>query len=215
VIDKTLLPVPPKRKDLNPDAVVPFGVTVEHVFRAMQEFTNFLDGVDSGLMKKGIARLEDMLMPANFSSIVGEFVAATIPKHARAVVKNKYHNGHPDLLPAGKYPGDAAQHAGADGIEVKASRYLKAWQGDNVEDVWLMVLVLESGRPSDALKKIKPKAFRFLMVSGAMLSKADWKFAGRSAKSRRTITASVTPDGAEKMRRNWIYICEDLRQGKL
>jgi hypothetical protein len=215
MINKGLLPVRPLKGCLNSSAKIPYGVTAEHIFEAMRAFTDFLHGIDSGLMEKSIARLEDMLMPANFSSIVGEFVVATIPKYAPTVVKNRYHNGHPDLLPAGKYPGDAAQHAGADGIEVKASRYLSAWQGHNAEDAWLMVFVFDGGRPADVVKHIEPKPFRFLMVSGAMLSKADWKFAGRSDTSRRTITASVTPAGAEKMKKNWIYMCEELKEGNL
>jgi hypothetical protein len=97
-----------------------------------------------------------------------------------------------------------------DGIEVKASRYLKAWQGHNVEDVWLMIFMFASGRASDAAKGIKPIRFRFLAVYGAMLKKADWKFAGRNAESRRTITASVTDTGYTKMVENWIYRAPSL-----
>ena len=144
-------------------------------------------------------------MPANFSSMVGEFITSNLPKHCPEIAKNAYHNGHPDLLPAGKYPKNAAQHAGSDGIEVKASRYLKGWQGHNEEDAWLMVFVFESGRPSDAAKGKKMACFRFLAVYGALLKKADWKFDGRGIASRRTITATVLPSGFEKMTANWIY----------
>jgi hypothetical protein len=150
------------------------------------------------------------MMQANFSSLVGEMMGARIPKHCKTVVKNLYHNGHPDMLPAGKYPGDAAQHAGNDGIEIKASRYLQGWQGHNAEDVWLMVFVFQSGREGPKVKKTT--AFKFLLVVGAMLTKADWLFAGRSETSRRTITASVTKAGAAKMMANWIYKCPELRQ---
>ena len=215
MINEDLLPVCPSRKCLNPKARIPFGVTPEHIYCAMWDFTEFLKGVDSGLMERDTPRLEDMLMPANFSSIVGEFISANIPKYAKGLVKNRYHNGHPDMLPTGRYPGDAAQHAGADGIEIKASRYLSAWQGHNAEDAWLMVFVFEGGRPSDAAKHIDPKPFQFLMVAGALLNRSDWTFAGRSETSRRTITASVTPDGVTKMKKNWIYITEELRQTEL
>jgi hypothetical protein len=143
-----------------------------------------------------------MLMPANFSSMVGEFITSNLPKHCPAIAKNTYHNGHPDILLAGKYPKDAAQHAGSDGIEVKASRYLKGWQGHNQEDAWLMVFVFESGRPSDAAKGKKMACFRFLVVYREMLQKEDWKFDGRGATSRRTITATVLPSGYEKMTKN-------------
>ena len=156
--------------------------------------------------------LENTMMQANFSSLVGEMMGARIPKHCPTVVKNLYQNGHPDVLPAGKYPNDAAQHAGSDGIEIKASRYLHGWQGHNAEDVWLMVFVFQSGRVGPKVKKTR--AFKFLIVAGAMLAKADWLFAGRSATSRRTIIASVTKSGADKMMANWIYKSAELRQGK-
>ncbi|SRR6266700_876618 len=198
-------PITPSAEHLNPEAAIPFGVTTEHVYKAMKEFTDFLCFIDTQLFTKGMVRFEEMLMPANFSSMVGEFMTASIPKYCKSIVRNTYHNGHPDLLPAGKYPKDSAQHAGSVGIEIKASRYLKGWQGHNPEDVWLMVFVFESGRPSDAAKGIAPVKFRFLAVYGALLSKKDWQFAGRSKKSRRTITATVLPSGFAKMSANWIY----------
>jgi hypothetical protein len=160
-------------------------------------------------------RLEDMLMPANFSSIVGEFMTASIPKHCQTIAKNTYHNGHPDMVPTGKYEKNAAKHAGADGIEVKASRYVRGWQGHNAEDVWLMVFSFEGGRPSDKGKGIKRAPFRFLQVCGALLEKNDWQFAGRSATSRRTITATVKPSGYDKMMANWIYKSPSLLKGEV
>jgi hypothetical protein len=195
----------PARENLNPDAEIPFGVSAEHVFHSMVDFTDFLRTVDTELVRKDMARLEDMLMPANFSSMVGEFITSNLPKHCPAIAKNSYHNGHPDLLPAGKYPGNAAQHVGSDGIEVKASRYRKGWQGHNPEDVWLIVFVFEGGRPSDAHTAKEMMRFRFLAVYGALLEEADWQFSGRSQTSRRTITATVRPSGFEKMAKNWIY----------
>jgi hypothetical protein len=203
------VPEIPSHDNFNPEARIPFGVTFEHVHHAMVDFTDFLQTVNTELARKEMARLEDMLMPASFSSMVGEFIVSNLPKHCPTVVKNTYHNGHPDLVPAGRFPGDAAQHAGSDGIEVKGSRYMKAWQGHNPEDVWLMVFVFESSRPSDALRGRDMKCFRFLRVYGAQLEKSDWQFAGRSQTSRRTITATVLPSGFEKMTRNWIYKAPD------
>ncbi len=199
------VPEQPSLLNFNEHAKIPFGVSVEQIFHAMGDFTDFLRTVDTELVRREMARLEDMLMPANFSSMVGEFITSNLPKHCPTIAKNTYHNGHPDLLPAGKYPKNAAQHVGSDGIEVKASRYRKSWQGHNPEDVWLMVFVFESGRPSDANTGKAMTRFRFLAVYGALLEKADWKFAGRSQTSRRTITATVLPSGFEKMANNWIY----------
>lgn len=198
-------PITPNKTFLNKDAVLPFGVTVEHIFSAMNEFTDFLGYIDTQLVAKEMTRLEEMLMPANFSSMVGEFMTSSIPKYCSTIVKNNFHNGHPDMLPANKYQNDSAQHAGSDGIEIKASRYLNGWQGHNAEDVWLMIFAFDSGRPTDKSKGIQPKPFQFLLVAGAKLEKSDWNFSGRSESSRRTITASVMKSGHEKIMSNWIY----------
>lgn len=181
----------------NPTTDLPYGLKNEHIESAMNEFLAFLGFVNTQLQTKQIERLETMLMPANFSSIVGEFMGSAIPKYCNTIVKNRYHNGHPDLVPAMMFSEDAIRHA-PHGVEIKASRYMRAWQGHNPEDVWLMVFVFDSNRPKDQ----KPRPFRFVKVVGAQLSKEDWLFAGRSETSRRTITASVTASGYRKMTSN-------------
>jgi len=193
----------------NLNAVIPYGVTIEHLCMTMNDFIDFMQLVNVRLHENGSPRFETMLMPANFSSIVGEFITANLPKHSPGVVKNRYHNGHPDILPANMFPSDSQQYC-HNGIEVKASRYLKSWQGHNAEESWLMVVMFDANRAIDEAKGVKPVPFRFLRVVGAQLSKDDWKFAGRSETSRRTITASVTVSGYEKMMANWIYNTPNL-----
>src|SRR5205085_7092579 len=102
------------------------------------------------------------------------------------------------MIPAGAFPGDSVQHA-AEGIEIKASRYAKGWQGHNAEGIWLMVFIFSSNRPVDISKKIPAKPFRFRGVFGAQLDKSDWSEAARKAGSRRTATASIRASGFEKM----------------
>lgn len=182
------LPVPISSKNFNPAAVLPYGFITEHLRKAMQEFLDFLGFINQQLHGKGLQRLESMLMPANFSSMVGEFVMSAIPKHCTNLVRNAYHNGHPDLLPKGAFPQDAAQHGGQ-GIEIKGSRYDRGWQGHNKEACWLMVVVFDSNRPVDTLNGLAPRKFRFRAVYLGELQTNDWKFSDRSEKSRRTITA--------------------------
>jgi len=194
----------PDLKGFNKSCKLPYGLKPTHIHKAMKEFTGFLGYVNTQLNSKGIPRMETMLMPANFSSMVGEFMSANIPKYCASLVKNRYHNGHPDMIPKGQYPGNAAQHV-AEGVEVKASRYLRGWQGHNPEDVWLSVFAFESGRPTDEHKGVLPLPFRFLAVYCARLEKADWQYSGRTGTSRRTITATVKPSGFAKMAANWVY----------
>ena len=188
----------------NPMATIPCGCTTDHIKLAMEEFMEFLNLVNSTLNAKGIARLEGIMMQANFSSLVGEFISSTLPRHCLTITKNRYHNGHPDLVPKGHYADDKVQH-GSVGIEIKASRRKSGWQGHNAEDTWLMVFVFVSNTPVDTARGIKPIPFRFVAVYGAELVKADWTFAGRSATSRRTITAGINESGLRKLKQNWIY----------
>ena len=137
------VPVPIYTNAFNSKAVLPYGLTIAHIQKSMEEFLAFVGFINSQLGTKGIHRLESFMMAANFSSLVGEFMGATIPRFCDTLIKNRYHNGHPDLLPKDKFPKNAMQH-GDEGIEIKASRYLKGWQGHNAEDAWLMVFVFDS-----------------------------------------------------------------------
>ena len=202
-------PQPINSRDFNSQATLPHNLKIKHIQAAMNDFTDFLGFINEQLYSRRIERLESMLMPANFSSIVGEFMASSIPKHCGSLVKNQYHNGHPDLIPKGVYPTDSIQH-GDDGIEIKGSRYLRGWQGHNPEDVWLMVFVFDSNRPVDSVQKIAPRPFKFVMVVGAKITKSDWQFSGRSETSRRTITAGINKSGYEKLMANWIYKASSL-----
>lgn len=160
----------------------------------MKDFLDFLGFINHQLYTKGIPRLESFLMPANFSSIVGEFMNITIPKYCTSLVKNQYHNGHPDLIPSGRFPNDSIQYSN-EGIEVKGSRHKSGWQGHNPEAVWLMVYYFDSNTSNDKKRGIGPKQFCFKGVYAAKIEKDDWTFSGRSKTSRRTITASVNRSG--------------------
>ncbi len=210
----TPLPVDPD--GFNPNVILPYGCTSADIYRAMKDFVDFLGFVNEQLHEREIARLETMIMSANFSSMVSEFMVAGIAKYSSTLIKNRYHNGHPDLIPRGWYPEDAAQHA-PEGIEIKASRHAKGWQGHNPEDVWLMIFIFDSNsnRGPDEKENQTLRPFGFRQVLGARLVKEDWRFSGRSETSRRTITASVTDSGYKKAVANWIYRAPvSLLQGK-
>ncbi|MFQ3583052.1 MAG: hypothetical protein SNJ62_05155 [Chloracidobacterium sp.] len=93
----------------------------------MKDFIDLLGFINRQLHSKGIPRLENVLMPANFSSIVGEFINVRIPEYCPYLVKNRYNRGHPDLIPRGRFPDDAVQYA-QEGIEIKCSRHASGWQ---------------------------------------------------------------------------------------
>lgn len=188
----------------NPDVVLPHGLESDHVAKAMQDFLDFLGYINNTLYENDMQRLEGIAMPANFSSLVGEFLHARIPKYCDLLAQNTYHNGHPDLVPEGMYSKNAVQY-GDHGVEVNASRYASGWQGHNVEECWLMVFYYASNRPSDPERGTDPFPFEFKGVYVAELEEEDWSFSGRSGESRRTITASVLASGRDKMKANYLY----------
>jgi hypothetical protein len=87
-----------KSEYFNSNTCLPYNCTIEHIRQAMNEFTEFLGFINQQLYSKSIQRLEVMMMPANFSSMVGEFMTSSIPKYCPELSKNQYHNGHPDLI---------------------------------------------------------------------------------------------------------------------
>ncbi len=188
----------------NSAAQLPYGLTVDNVKVALGEVLDLLGFMNTQLNARSTPRLETLLMPANFSSMVGELMVEFIPHQTTTMAKNRYHNGYPDLVPANTYQDDKAQH-GEQGIEVKSSRYKRGWQGHNVEKGWFMVFMFDANRPRDLADSTAPRPLEFVRVAAAELMKSDWKFSGRSATSRRTITASIVNSGYDKMMANIIY----------
>lgn len=188
----------------NPNALLPYGLDIKTIQQSMTDFIDFLGFLNVQLKTKDMPRLECFLMPANFSSIVGEFMNINIPKYCKTLVKNKYHNGHPDLVPIGMFPNDAILYA-TEGVEIKGSRHSSGWQGHNPEEIHLMVFNFDSNTAADFQNDIAPKSFKFKGVYLAKLELEDWTFSGRSETSRRTITATVNKLGTAKMQGNWIY----------
>ncbi|MCD8486025.1 MAG: hypothetical protein LRZ84_04595 [Desertifilum sp.] len=201
---KACTPIAVNLDYFNLSCTLPYGLEIHHIYQSMNEFINFLGFINTQLKNKNMSRLESFLMPANFSSIVGEFMNMSIPKYCITLAKNQYPNGHPDLIPVNTFSENAVQYSNQ-GIEVKGSRHLSGWQGHNPESVWLMVFCFDSNTSIDSLKQIDPKPFIFRAVYAAKLEEEDWNFSGRSSTSRRTITASVNRNGFRKMKNNWVY----------
>jgi len=161
----------------------------------MDSFDSYIKTINESLSLKNLPRLEAMMSPATFSDFVGNFMIHAISDNCSHVTKNLYHNGHPDLIPTDHYEGNSCQY-GDLGIEVKASKHAKGWQGHNPEAIFLLVFTYEI--PLDG-------EFTFTKVMGAQLEKTDWKFYGRNETSRRTPTASVLASGQAKLEENWIW----------
>ncbi len=67
---------------------LPYGLQNGHIMLAMNDFLGFLGFVNEQLNTRQISRLESILMPANFSSIVGEFIKMNIPGYCQTLAIN-------------------------------------------------------------------------------------------------------------------------------
>ncbi len=105
----------------NPIAELPYELRLQDFEIAMQNVYDFFYDVNVLLTSKGLQQLDEMLRPANMSGTISDMLAASIAKHSRTLVQNRYFNGHPDLIVQGIYPNNSVR-SGDKGIEIKTTR---------------------------------------------------------------------------------------------
>jgi hypothetical protein len=181
---------------------LPYNVTVQEVAAALGQVYSILHSIDAALKAGDAERLEEFMHPANFSFLLSELIVGGLARHCRGLAKNRYHNGHPDLLPVGVYPGDAVLRA-EEGVEVKCSRRPSGWQGHNAEESWILVAVYKLDVDTEPPDDRCPTYFERVMI--ARLQHTDWSFAGRGEGSRRTPTASILQSGTDKLIAGTVY----------
>ena len=91
----------PKRDCFNANTNLPFQLRLEDFELAMQDVYDLFYDVNTGLLEKGLERLDDFVRPAIMSGLLSDLLTASIAKHSRTLTQNNYFNGHPDLLVKG------------------------------------------------------------------------------------------------------------------
>lgn len=183
-------------RGFNDQASLPYGLRVGEVKAALDDLYDFFYNVNGFLIVRGWERLESILSSASLSGMISEMVVQGVSKRSATVTKNRYHNGRPDLVPKNLFPGDSVLH-GAEGIEVKASRYGSGWQGHNVELGWILIVQYRFDANGPMVID---------RVLAAHLDTEDWAYSGRGEASRRTPTASVRRSGVLKLEANPVYL---------
>lgn len=171
----------------------------------VEDLYELLHDLNVQLDSKGYDRLEELLDPAGFSGLISRSVVDGIAKFSRALVKNAYHNGYPDLVPRGTYAGDSVQHGTLGGLEVKASRNEGSWQSHGPRGGWFCVV--QFAIDQDVAKAIRDR--EPTTVSGvyvAELTAEDWSWQPAAAGRIRSGTASILPTGREKLRSNAVWV---------
>lgn len=186
---------------LNRKAKPPYELRVEDFAMAMQDVYDFFFDVNSHLVEKGLDRLDDMLRPAIMSGVLSDMLTASLAKHSRALVENRYFNGHPDLIVKGKHPNNSVK-AGEHGVEIKTTRKVGgAVDTHGARDQWMCVFVYEVDNDREPAKERAP--LRFTEVYLGRVTIDDFRKNPRGELG--TKTATLHADGIAKLRRNWIY----------
>lgn len=188
-------------ENLNADAVLPYELRVDDIRAAVQDVYDFFHDVNTGLIAKGLDRLDDMLRPAIMSGVLSDMLTASLAKHSRARVVNRYFNGHPDLLLNGQYAGNAAKAADK-GVEIKTTRKPGgAVDTHGARDQWMCVFVYQVDNTTQPARERQPMTVNEIYLGHVTVD--DFRRNERGDLGTRT--ATLHAEGIAKLRRSWIY----------
>ena len=191
----------PKHESFNQSAQLPYELRLQDFEIAMQDVYDLFFDVNSGLLEKGLERLDDFLRPAIMSGLISDLLTASIAKHARSLTVNAYFNGHPDLVVKGVYPDDRVK-AGTEGVEIKTTRKSGgAVDTHGARDQWMAVFVYDVDIATQPARK--RGAMTFTEVYLGKVEIADFRKNARGELGTRT--ATLHREGIVKLRGNWIY----------
>lgn len=185
----------------NTNADLPFELRLKDFELATQDVYDFFFDVNTGLVSKGLERLDDFLRPAIMSGLLSDMLTASLAKHSRTLTENCYFNGHPDLVVKGRYP-DNCIKAGTEGVEIKTTRKSGgAVDTHGARDQWMCVFVYEVDNESEPVVARKPLTFTEVYLGKVGVE----DFRKNSRGELGTRTATLHRQGIEKLRANWVY----------
>ena len=185
----------------NHGLALPFELRWEDFQMAMQDVYDFFYDVNAHLTSRGLARLDDTLRPAIMSGVLSDMLTASLVRHSRTLTENQYHNGHPDLLVQGIYPGNAVR-AGTEGVEVKTTRKAGgAVDTHGPRNQWLCVFVYDVDVQSEPALDRQPMTF-----TEAYLGEVTTEDFRRNPRGELgTRTATLHKEGVQRFRESWVY----------
>ena len=185
----------------NPDLALPFQLRLDDFRGSAQDVYDFFDDVNTGLLAKGLERLDDMLRPAIMSGVLSDMMAASLAKHSRALVVNAYFNGHPDLVVKGEYPANAVKSGGL-GVEIKTTRKAGgAVDTHGAREQWMCVFVYAVDNSTEPARERRPMTFTEIYLGQVNVD----DFSRNARGELGTRTATLHAQGIAKLRRSWVY----------
>ncbi len=189
--------------DFNRECILPQNVTIDDVKSTLLDLYRIINIVNTSLVSAIDIRLEELLRPNSFPDFLSVVIIRSFGEYSRTWTYNRRHDGFPDLVISGSYPGDQTHHG--EGIEIKATKFGNTPQGHNPEKCWLMIFYYLVDRETEPREKRLPT--KIVTIMAAELIEEDWSFSSGDT-SRRTKTASINAKGLKKLRNNVIYQAE-------
>ena len=191
----------PDPTKFNVAANLPFELRLKDFELALQDIYDFFYDVNLLLTSKGLQRLDDVLRPAIMSGVLSDMLTASLAKHSRTLVQNKYFNGHPDLLVQGIYPNDSVK-SGTEGVEIKTTRKAGgAVDTHGAREQWMCVFVYDVDKETEPAVNRQPMKFTEIYLG--TVTKGDFRKNPRGELGTRT--ATLDRGGIAKLRQNWVY----------
>lgn len=191
----------PDPTKFNGDLPLPFQLRIDDFRSALQDVYDFFHDVNTGLVAKGLDRLDDMLRPAIMSGVLSDMLTASLAKHSRSLVVNEYFNGHPDLVLKGEYPSNKVL-SGVHGVEVKTTRKSGgAVDTHGARDQWMCVFVYTVDATTEPARQRKPMAFTEVYLGHVRVD--DFRRNARGELGTRTATLHAL--GIARLRQCWVY----------
>lgn len=185
----------------NGAAKLPYELRREDFHLAMQDIYDFFFDVNTGLVERGLERLDDLLRPAIMSGLLSDMLTASLARHCRALTENKYFNGHPDLVMKGIYADNSAK-AGSEGVEIKTTRKAGgAVDTHGARNQWMCVFVYQVDNQTEPVVRRRPMTFTEVYLG--QVSIEDFRKNARGELGTRT--ATLHAEGIKKLRTSWVY----------
>ncbi len=167
----------------------------------MDDLYETLASVNGGLVERGLLPIEESLRGANFTAFLSDLLVVAVAKHAMGLTQNRYPNGHPDLIPKGRYPNGAVKSA-ADGIEIKVTKRGPAVDMHGSRPGWYCVFQYIVDVETEPIIARAPTRFAHIWL--AHLTIADFRRNPRKS-TLSTRTASPNARGVAKLRAGLVY----------
>lgn len=189
------------RGGFNDDLTLPYALRLDMFAIAMDDIYEVLHNINSGLVSRGLLPFENSVRGAIYSGMLSDLLTEGMASHAAGLVKNQYSNGHPDLLPAGRYADNSARSA-EEGVEIKVTKKASgAVDMHSDRPAWYCIFRYVADYSTEPIMERAPTRFTDIWL--ARLDESHFRKNERGPRGTRTATPHR--EGVKHLHANWVY----------